>query len=72
MFKSTWMAALFVAAGASAAAACGYKAQETAQTPLPATAQAPAQTPVPTSGLTDQQKEVAEADLKPAAQPKTN
>ncbi len=72
MFKTAWIAAVIVAAGASTVAACGFKAQETAQTPVPAAAQAPTQTLVPAADLTDQQKEVAAADLKSTAQPKAN
>jgi hypothetical protein len=66
MLRTSLFAATMIVLGASTAAACGYKSQETAQTPLPATAQAPVQSPVPA----EPQKDVAEADIKPTA--KTN
>jgi hypothetical protein len=66
MLRTSLFSAVIIALGASTAAACGYKSQETAQTPLPATAQTPVQSPVPA----EPQKDVAELDIKPAA--KTN
>ncbi len=59
MFKSALLAGIVVAASVSVAAACGYKAKETAQTPIPPVAEAPVSAPA-----FDQQKDVAEVEIK--------
>jgi hypothetical protein len=61
MLRTALVAAIVVGFGAAQAAACGFKAIETAQTPVPPVAEAPA--PVPS----DMTKDVADAEAKAPA-----
>ena len=70
MFAKSFVAASILALSVSAAGACGYKAQESAQTPLPPVAQAPVQTPVPAEPVVETTQ--ASVVVPAPAQPKTN
>jgi hypothetical protein len=69
MLKTVLAAAAMIAVGVSAAAAEGCNSYKSVQSPVPPVASVdPVQTPIPADAKT----EVAEADLRTPAAPKTN